>query len=122
MRTISLLATVLAVYCGVVLLAAWSITSLTRHTAAPSGPAFVASEATVAGSTLHRSKPVTRWDRPARSHEPTYTYHDGADDEDYAPMTVITAQRVDPKPRSSTGLNCFVGYDAMKKKKKAARL
>ena len=116
MRTISLLAGVLAVYCGVVLLAAWSITGLTRHTDEPLGSALVASEATLTGSTLHRSKPVTRWDRGARSNEPTYYYHDGADDEDYAPMTVTTAQRAEPKPKSSTGLNCFVGYDAMKKK------
>ncbi|MGI9382769.1 MAG: hypothetical protein ACR2PO_06410, partial [Methyloligellaceae bacterium] len=119
MRTISLLVTVLAVYCGIILLAAWSISGITRYTTEPSGPAIVASKATLTGTALQRSKPVTRWDRPARSSEPTY-YHDGGDDEDHAPATMTTVQRSDPKPEPSSGaINCFVGYDAMKK---AARL
>lgn len=118
MRTISLLATVLTVYCGIILLAAWSITGLSRTTTEPSSPAMVVSNATMTGAALQRSKPITRWDRQVRSDDAIY-YHDGADDEDAAPATIATVQRADPKPELSGAINCFVGYDAMKK---AARL
>ena len=105
MQTLSILVAVLTVYCGSLLLAAWSFTSFKLEPAGFGTP--VAAMATPA--TTKRATPVTRW-RPAireRGHD--YAYYDTFDlDDDYEVEPAPTPAEP-PAPRRVVGFEAAKG-------------
>ena len=102
MRTFSILFAVLTVYCGSLLVAAWSFTAFKLEPAGFSTPAL----ATATPTTTKRVTPATRWRPAIREQGHAQAYYDTLDvgDEYEAEPTTTTVER--PTPRR------VVDYDA----------
>ena len=105
MHTLSTLFAVLTVYCGSLLVAAWSFTGFNLEPTTGFGSPVAA---TVAPATTKRATPVTRWRPAIRERGYDYAHDDTFDLGDEVEAEPAPAPAAPPAPRR------IVGYEAAK--------